>query len=577
VGILDRFRREKPVTAAAVRSVSPDALPPSSPYSREAGEAWKAYRCLGEVGYIVNQQARLVGRLDWTISINGAEPLDTEKSDLMLRAAFGDNLEDLATKAAQCIQVPGGYYLARTRPNDANSWRILSAPLSAKNKKAAEASDVLVYVRTEDPEDDSRNDSPTLRAMDTCRELILTRAQARAQARSRTAQHGFLVYATEGVKDPTTFEADLIDVMTAPLMDEQSVSAVAPNIIGMPKDYIESLKALKLDDGYDEKLVEKDAVLVRRLAVQMDAPPEILTGFSDTNHWSGWAIQEDNWLGHVEPMAKPIGAGFAEAIMRVVEGSDVKIEPDPGPLLQRRPAVADVANAYENQVVSGEYYREVLGADETDAPTPAEIATRAPVEQAPAGGEPPTPAAIAASLRSILPDTPELAVVAAPRKGPDPVLLAAIDTQVYDAVEDLVNDTASRVIDRLGAKVRRMAAASRTAVPEGATDADLALAYVGPIPNADALVTETIAESLPRLDRAVGRAYSRLRSAGVEASLDPDDEMTARGLYSTLVAGVVATRLAAKPTDAAAWQASRRVVAVAGGNADPGAATRAAS
>lgn len=565
MGMLDRFRRTpEPLAAAAVRGIQPGQIPSSSQYGRQAAEAWAIYRCLGEVHYAVNQQARIISQLDWTVTIGDGEPMETEDSDALMRAAFGENVEALVERASQCLQVPGGYYLARTRPGDRDSWKVLSSPLSARNKKIAETSDVIVQVRIEDPEDDSRNDSWVLGAMDTARDLILCRAQSRAQSRSRTAQHGMLLYPIEGVKDAAQFEADLQGVITAPLSDERSTASVTPNLMGFPAEFIEKVRMLDMGGNYDEKLDAKDDRLVKSVAVQGDFPPELLLGFGDSNHWSTWAIQEDNWRGHTKPMADPIGNGFATAIMRATEATGIKVEPDPGPLLVRRPTVADTATAYENQVVSGDFYREQLGADETDAPTPEEIAARTPV--APAVEAPPAvaePRAIAAALEGRMPQ------VAAVKRGPDPMRLQAIDTQAFDSVEDLVNDTADRAMERLGAKVRTMAQGSGIDLPADKTNAQLAVAFTGTIPNADAAIADTITAALPRLDRVMVRAYTRLRGAGVDARQDPDDETSARALFTSLVAGVVATRMQDKAAVADAWQAARRVVAVAGGNSDP--------
>lgn len=605
MGMLDRFRRTtpeplgEPLAAAAVRVLEPSRMANTMLQSREVGEAWQAYRCLGEVRYVTNQQARLVGRLDWTLTIGGGEPMDTDKSNELLRAAFGDGLEDLATRAALNMQVPGGYVLARTRAGDRDSWRVFSSPLSAKNKKRVEGSDVVIQVRTEDPEDEDRNDSPVLGAMDTCRELILARAQSRAQSRNRTAQQGLFVYAAEGVKDQRSFEENLQEVITAPLSDERTTASVTPNIMAFPAEFIDKgLKKIDLSGDYDEKLDAKIDRLVRSLGVQLDVPPELLLGFGDSNHWSAWAIQEDNWLGHVEPMAKPIGAGFAAAIMEASGATEVKVEPDPGPLMQRRPATSDALAAQAAGLVNDEWTREQLGADETDAPVVAEqdpavvqafkMVTAAPslaqmpgldvlvaqiravmsgtavpsaptpMAEAPAAAE---PAAIAAALRDRLP-------VAAAVKGPDPRALQAIDVQAYDAVEDLVNDTADRVLERLGAKARSFASKNSMPIKPEDTNAQLAVAFASVIPNSDVAISETIAAAIPKLDRVVTRAFSRLRSAGVESELDPDDAETARSLFSVLVADVVATRLDSRPTTADAWQAARRVVAVAGGNGD---------
>lgn len=572
MGVLDRIRSAvappAPIAAAVVRRVDTTGqMAKPRAESREGTEAWEAWRRVGEIHYSTTQQARLVGRLDWTLRVNGGEPMDTASSDAVLTAAFGEGFRDLAVRSALHLQVPGGYHLCRTRPSDPNSWKIIGYSPNRADREAMEASDIVIVVREEDPADSARNDSPVLASLDTARALILARAQERAQSRNRTAQHGILVYANETKLN----ESELMDVITAPLANEGSAASVVPNLIGVPAEFVkDGFNQVDLGGDYDEKLSDKIDRLVRSLAVQLDVPPELLLGFGDTNHWSAWAIQEDNWLGHVEPLAAPIGRGFAEAIMAATDTTGLALEPDPGPLLQRRPTPTDALAAYEAMLVSGDWTREQIGANETDAPTPEEIAARTPLAPAvptpPAASEP-----IAASLtwEQVQERLPQRPVAAAVQSGPDPRALAAIDTQAYDATEDLVSDTADRVLERLGAKVRSMAQRSQIDVPTEKTNAEVAVAFTGQIPNADTMIADTIAAAAPKVERIITRAFARTRSAGVDVHPDPEDLAGAQALFASLVSDVVASRLAAAPTDAACWQAARRVVSVAGGSPDP--------
>lgn len=622
MGLIDRLtirhNGPTPQTAASVKSVSSRQLDRPTTEARESSEAWQVWRKVGEVHYSTTQQARLVGRLDWTIKVN-KQPLEADQADAVLEAAFGDNLRSLANTSAIHLQVSGGYILARCEPGDRESWKVLATPLSAKNKRTVKNADIVIEVRTPDPKDEELNDSPVLAALDVCRELILYRGQSRATARSRTAQLNTVFYPADAFADPTKFETDLMSTMIAPLADERTTASVVPNLVGMPGEKIEQIKSINLTGDSDEKVHEKIERLVRSLAIQLDVPPELLLGQADSNHWSAWAIQEDNYLGHIEPLAEPIGRGFALAIIAAageVEGN-LRIEPDPGPLLQRRPTVADTAAAFEANVVTAEFYREQLGATEADAPeilefdpvvekalslvagapsllqspglgvlieqirtalnggTPgpvqivdAEVVSDtadppAAVRSGPASAE---PAAIAASLRTRL-----VPIVAAATAGPDGRALAEIDVQAYAALEDLVTDTTDRALERLGAKVRTMSRGRETEIPPDYSNAQLAVSYVstgGTIPNGDVAVEDTIAATLPKVERIVRRAFTRLRGAGVDLTADPTDLSSALDLYGSLVSEIVVLAVSGRPTDAAIWTAARRIASVAGGNGD---------
>lgn len=617
MGILDRFLRPAPVTLTPITAavVSSGNVKSMDNYreSREGSEAWDVWRKVGEIHYATTQQARLVSRLDWRVSLDG-DQLDAEKTGELLRAAFGNNLEDLNREAALHLQVPGGYILARTRPGDANSWEVMPGAPSQKERKRLETADVRVTVRNPDPKDSDRNDSPVIAALDIAREIILARGQSRAASRSRTAQLNTLIYPIEGAGgDHKKFEADLTAVMVAPLADEKSTAAVVPNLIGFPGELIEKWRTLDLTGPVDEKLHLRIESLIRQLALVMDVPPEIMLGFGDTNHWSTWAIQEDNWLGHVEPLAKPIGRGLAEALKQAtMQGSEtdavLDIVPNPGPLLQRRPSTADALRASEMGLVTAQWTREQIGADETDAPdipemdqsvvmaldlvrtapsllaSPGLPAIAEQIRALMAGENPPplqgvtvedvtpaagrrrAPAAIE-SPASAEPAEPVTAAVEAPEV--DGRALAAIDTQVYDTVQDLVNDTADRVLERLGAQIRSMAQGQDVTLPN-VPNAELARNYEGTIPNEDATIMATVTGTIPRLDRAVSRAFSQVKSLGIDVDSTPEDVSAAQDLYVVLVSGVVALARQGRGTAAEAWATSRRVVGVVGGNGDIG-------
>ena len=65
-----------------------------------------------EVHYAVNQQARLVGRLEWRVEGDGE---DLEQGEEIMRQAFGADLRSIAVMAAIHLQVVGRFWLVRGR------------------------------------------------------------------------------------------------------------------------------------------------------------------------------------------------------------------------------------------------------------------------------------------------------------------------------------------------------------------------------------------------------------------------------------------------------------------------------
>lgn len=565
------FAKDEPLAAATVRAF--DRIPdrPVVDVLRD-GDLWRIFRCVPEVHYAVTQQARLVGRLDWRVEVDGEE---TEQGDEILRTAFGSNLRGCAVTAAIHLQVVGRFWLVRVpAQRGGREWRIFNSPLTSEQKKLAEQADVLVEVILEDPAIPNRADSPVAAIRDIATELILTRAQARATARSRTAQTMMVLYPKEGAgPNPKKFESDLAKVVTAPLSDEKAEAVAVPNIVGFPAEFIEKWRVLDLTGPIDEKLHDRIERLVRQLAIGLDIAPSILLGLEDSNQWSAYASLEDNWLGHVEPLAAPVGQAFAEGLTiaaSVPEGR-LDVVPDPAPLLRRRPPLADVIHAGELGIVKLWWVAEQLGAPDDAVGDGIAQEEPAPEEgpDTPTGNEPveqeetrqitgaPTTAAT----------TPQI----------DGTRLAEIDEQAYTSLEDLILDIAERALEKLGAKIRSIAQGRNIDLPD-VPNAELARAYTGEVPNRDATIQQVAEAAIAKVARIIARAQGRLRAMGIEVPPEPEQGgMTAaQAAFVSAVAATVAVQQEGGTGIAEAWEAAREVATIAGGG-EPGDFRQAAS
>lgn len=558
---------DEPITAATVRSF--DRIPNHAQTSLIDTDLWHLYRCVPELHYAVNQQARLVGRLDWRISIEGKE---VEDSDEVMRQAFGSDLRGIATYGAIHLQVAGQFYLIRTPTSQRGKprWRIIRSPLPHDQKKVAEAANAVVQVVVEDPALDERADSPVMAVKDIATELILTRAQARATARNRTAQLMTVIYPKEGAgPDPAAFERKIAKVMTDPLSDEKSGSVAVPNLIAWPDQYIKSWRTLDFTGPIDEKLHERVDRLIRQLAVGLDITPSLLLGLEDSTHWTAWASQEDNWLGHVEPMAAPIGQAMAAAIA-MLTGADVdaiEITPDPAPLLKRRPAIADVLAAWEAGLVSDEWAREQLGAPDTEAGPGRQQIEAGPQQQQEANAEPVIEASEQRQITSST--TPTAAAVGTQGVDIDGRRLAEIDEQAYASFQDLVQDIADRVLEKLGARVRSLLQGRPgEAPPRDMSNIEVARTYAGEIPNAQATLEQTVQEALMRVLRIITRAQGRVRAMGIDIETSTAEDPRVIGASEAFLAAVVATVAAIRgggTGTAEASMAARQIATIAGG------------
>lgn len=601
---------EDPITAAAVRATSRYDVDRGRKQDRRVSEAWDLYRYVGEIHYVTTQQARLVGRLGWNITLGGNE-LEEEQATDILTAAFGSAsvLRDLSVTAAIHLQVAGGYHLAKV----GDRWEVLNNPAEGAVKKKLEQASVVVTVENPDPhEPQARLDSPVLAALDIGRELLLARGQARAAARSRTAQLYTVFYPQEGAPNRTKFEQDLMDVMTAPLADEMSTASVVPNFVAFPGDLIDKIDAKDLVGAVDEKLHERIDRLVHNLAMIMDAPIEVMEGSGDTNHWGAWLVSEDNYLNHVEPLASPIGEGYAQAIEILLggvaepdptgqSGVDVEVTPNPANLLKRRPTIDHALKAAELGIINEVWALEQLGASEEDAGPgllameEAKRQRRAATDGAESTGanaEPlrvvaaaelqPVPTEVVSMVQELsewvremkardIPSMTTAITAAAPEDAPsvDPEELARLDVDLGVQMSDLVSDAADRALERLGAQLRSMAQGGKVELPD-VPNQEVAIAYTADIPNQAATVEDTAGRFEAQFDRFVTRAFDRVRAAGVDLGTQVGpDKVDAFAAFRAEVADVVTARRAGKTGESEAWAASLRVNSILGGNGDP--------
>lgn len=558
------FGKDEPLTAATVRSY--DRIPdrPVVDALRD-GDLWRIYRCVPEVHYAVNQQARLVGRLEWRVQ--GPDGDDLAEGEEIMRKAFGPDLRSCSVMAGIHLQVVGRFWLARVPSmRGGTEWRVLNSPLNTDQKKLAEQADVLVEVVIEDPAIPNRADSPVAAVRDIATELILARAQARTAARSRTAQTMMVLYPKEGAgPNPKKFEDGLAKVVAAPLADERAEAVAVPNIVGFPAEYIDKWKTLDLTGPIDEKLHDRIERLVRQLAIGLDMAPSILLGLEDSNQWSAYASLEDNWLGHVEPLAAPVGQAFAEALTKAasIDRNSIEVVPDPAPLLRRRPAIGDVIQAAQLGIVTAEWAAEQLGAPE-DAYGPG-IAPPAPAAPEPASTD--EPALEQADTTRQITATPGQPRVAATTPTIDGARLADIDDQAYTSLEDLIMDIAERALEKLGAKIRSMAQGRNIDLPADVPNVELGRQFTGEIPNRDATIEQVATAAIAKVTRVIERAQGRLRAMGIEVPPEPEQEglTAAQAAFVAAVAATVTAQQEGGTGVTQAWQAAREVATIAGG------------
>ena len=119
-----------------------------------------------------------------------------------------------------------------------------------------------------------------------------------------------------GAVDP--FMASLTATMMASISDPGDPSALAPIIVKVPGEYVDKVRHLTFWDDLDQQAINQRDNAMRRLALSLDLPPEILLGTGNVNHWGAWQIEDSTIKTHIEPALADIAADLTQAVLRKV-------------------------------------------------------------------------------------------------------------------------------------------------------------------------------------------------------------------------------------------------------------------
>ncbi|MCD2263663.1 phage portal protein [Dietzia aurantiaca] len=397
-------------------------------------EAWQRFDEIGELRAVCQWFAGSLSRVRLVASdINpktgrptGATN-DHEASTMVADIAGGPaGQAAMLSRLATFLTVPGEGWVAivTRRPNpeeaEVEEWHIL-----ADDEITTQAQDVVIELPDGakhhlDPDRDSlfriwnphprhtkQSDSPVRAALSILREIRRCEQTIEAASRSRVAGNGILAVPSEisipsaaapvaaPATDPdapelpappvpadvpvsaTDLMASLQTAMTAAIQDQSSAAAMVPIVLKAPGEHLDKIRHITLSSEVTETAVRTRETSIRRLALSLDVPPEVLLGVADANHWSAWASQDQAINQHIAPMMTTICDALTESVLRPLLES--KGHPDPESVvvwfdltdLAKRPdRGADAQAAYEAGAISREAYLRELGFDAKDAPDP---------------------------------------------------------------------------------------------------------------------------------------------------------------------------------------------------------------
>jgi hypothetical protein len=371
-------------------------------------DAWNYWETVGELRYVstwignVLSRARLncayrEGRMLTPISDGpGAEAMEELYGGPQGQAEM---LQGLGVH----MTVAGEAYITNRAKND--QWNTLASGKVTQQGKAgvlkadfgleggAQAlskEDLVIRIWTPHPRDPSRPDSPVRSNLSTLAQIVGYDAHIAAQISSRLSGAGILFLSNEvqfpapANMDPAASQAEIFmallgEAMMTPKADPSSPAATVPLVAMVPTESLGKNEHLKFWSDLDEKVVEMRDAAIKRLALGLDVPPEVLLGVADANHWNAWLSEESAVKAHLEPRLAIIAYALTEMYLRpsitglVDDPENYFVIADTSSIRLRPNRSSEAIELYNLGELSGPALRRETGFQPEDAPADEQI------------------------------------------------------------------------------------------------------------------------------------------------------------------------------------------------------------
>jgi hypothetical protein len=155
-------------------------------------------------------------------------------------------------------------------------------------------------------------------------------------------------------------------------------AAALPAFVVGPAQYADALRHITSDLGVHQIEMELRRELIDRVLMGLDVQPQDVKGVGDSNHWSAWAVSDDERRVNVQPEIETMCWALTEMILRaeLIEAgmpagrvSSCCLWYDLTAANVKTNLAEDGRQAGDRGWISAEAGRRTSGFDETDAPT----------------------------------------------------------------------------------------------------------------------------------------------------------------------------------------------------------------
>lgn len=370
-------------------------------------EAWYQYDIAGEMRYALNWIANAISLADLYIAeVDPDSGLITGPTDNPTATAVGRTILGGASKRSQMqatmalnLQVAGEVFLLirPTSGNEPDEWYALSStevserggrfkycdPVSGGQVELNPASDLLVRIWNPHPRLQWHADSSVRAALPVLREVEKTSQNIAARLDSRLAGPGLLIIPQEvdfadgddAPGGPQGFMEYMARAMEASISNPGSAGAQVPIVAEVPGEQAANFSRITFESELSSEVLELRTAAIRRLALALDMPAEIMLGMGESNHWSAWQIEESAYKIHVAPVLDRLGDGITHEYLwptlraaGITDPERYVVAFDTTEIVSRPNRLQEILELWDRRLVSNDYVREEAGVPESGVP-----------------------------------------------------------------------------------------------------------------------------------------------------------------------------------------------------------------
>jgi hypothetical protein len=373
--------------------------------------AWNFFDTIGEYRYSCNWVGNILSKAQLGVAKKG-KPTTNEHAVAALAALFGgpEGQTEMLRQIGIHFTVAGEMFLVSYEEDGEDEWLVAAATevkkLNADSWKIdGDTIDQPMVIRIwrPHPRNHKRSDAPTRAVLPILSEIDGLTKHVSAQIDSRLAGAGLLLLPSEITFSATptvdedgnqsitpgtsaaAFIAELVETMATAIQNREDASALVPIVLQAEGEHLANIKHLTFWSDLDDKAIELRSEAIRRLALGMDMPPEILTGTADMNHWGSWQVEEAAIKAHTEPLLAVItgslSAGFLRHYLVTIggmskeEAAEYEFTADTSLMRLRPNRSAEAMELYDRGQLSAAAVLRENGFDPSDAMEEKELVT----------------------------------------------------------------------------------------------------------------------------------------------------------------------------------------------------------